>query len=135
MTVHAFTSPSRQQGRFIELKREYFKVNYDQNSVEFTLEGAAYYRAWFSRFGFRLDAADARAFFEAVQFINREASGLKPEALERKLLDSSLGEEERKLWGHFLAGETEAFVAGLKALADSVDTQGALQASNVVSIR
>jgi hypothetical protein len=135
MTVHAFPGrTASQQGRFIELKREYFKVNYDQNTVTFTPEGAAYYRVWFSRFGFQLDAADARAFFEAVQFINREASGLKPEALERKLLDPSLGEAERVLWEHFLAGDMDAFSARLTAFADNAAAQVA-QAANVVSIR
>jgi hypothetical protein len=135
MTIHAFPSrTASQQGRFIELKREYFKVNYDQNTVTITPEGAVYYRAWFSRFGFQLDADDARAFFEAVQFINREASGLKPEALERKLLDPALGEAERALWEHFLAGDMDAFSAHLTAFSDNAAAQVA-QAANVVSIR
>jgi hypothetical protein len=135
MTVHAFPArAASRQSRFIELKREYFKVNYDQNAVMFTPEGAAYYRLWFSRFGFQLDAADARAFFEAVQFINREASGLKPEALERKLRDPALGEAERALWEHFLAGDMDEFSARLTAVADNAAVQGT-QAANVVSIR
>lgn len=136
MTVHTFPSrTASQKGRFIELKREYFKVNYDQNTVRFTPEGAAYYQAWFSCFGFRIDTADARAFFEAVQFINREAAGLTPEALERKLRDPALDEAERKLWGHYLTGDMGAFAAELGVLAESLSAQGALQASNVVSIR
>ena len=136
MTVHTFQAKktAAKAGAAIELKPAYFKVDYDQNTVAFSPEGAAYYRAWFGRFGFRLDTSDARAFFEAVSFINREVSGLRPDVLERKLTDPKMGAQERALWNSYLAGDFDAFAQGLKKLADEVQ-DGVGAPDNVVAIR
>jgi hypothetical protein len=136
MTVHTLQPrTSAAKTDVIEFRKGYFLVDYDNNALTFTPEGEAYYSAWFSRFGFKLDAHDARAFFEAVMFINREVNGMQPEALEQKLRDPAMSEQERTLWSRYLAGDPEAFAQDLTARAVALKGEAGARAANVIPLR
>jgi hypothetical protein len=132
-TLHSRTSAAKTEA--IEFRTGYFVVDYDNNSLTFTPEGKAYYSAWFRRFGFTLDADDARAFFEAVMFINREVSGMQPEALEQKLQDPAISEPERALWSKYLAADYEAFAHDLTKMVEVVQGEAGKTAANVIPLR
>jgi hypothetical protein len=136
MTIHALQpKTSAATTDAIEFKKGYFVVDYDNNAVTFTLEGETYYSAWFNRFGFKLDARDAKAFFEAVMFINREVSGMQPEVLEQKLQDPAMSEQERSLWSKYLAGDYEAFAQDLTNMADALQGEAGAKAANVIALK
>lgn len=136
MTVHTLQPRTTVvSAAVIEFKAGYFVVDYDDNAISFTAEGEAYYSTWFRRFGFQLDARDARAFFETVMFINREVGGMQPEVLEKKLQGPDMGEQERMLWSKYLTGDYEAFARGLTEMAGTLENQSGIQALNVVPLR